>query len=265
MARAIVVLLVIGAATAAAAQQTSAAPTAWWGSKPTDKCTPYNVEGYRSLDSVCAILDGATTAQLDRLYLSAKPPTAGQGFPLRGCTYGCVPGSNGVEAITRLPQTNMGWSGKCFSFQINATTGTPMTLLNAFAPKYEYAVDKQAARVNGTMAGFANVYWEPKSFSDGRPVWTFNYTNSADLFDPSLDDAVEVQSIRDEARLISPGFILGRMYIQTSAKKGVEVPIYFALFQACTANGQYATTPGARALPPLGGLTLPGSTVGLGV
>jgi hypothetical protein len=29
----------------------------------------------------------------------------------------------------------MGWSGKCFNFQFNSTTGTPTGLLNAFTPK----------------------------------------------------------------------------------------------------------------------------------
>lgn len=53
----------------------------------------------------------------------------------------------------------------------------------------------------------------------------------------------------------------GRMYVQTGSDSSVEMPIYFALFQACTADGKFATTPGARALPALGGLTLPGGYV----
>jgi hypothetical protein len=41
----------------------------------------------------------------------------------------------------------------------------------------------------------------------------------------------------------------------------VEMPIYLALFQACTADGKFATNPGDRAVPALGGLTLPGGYV----
>jgi hypothetical protein len=51
------------------------------------------------------------------------------------------------------------------------------------------------------------------------------------------------------------------MYVQTGPTSDVEMPIYFALFQACTADGKFATVPGDRALPQLGGLTLPGGFV----
>jgi hypothetical protein len=46
-----------------------------------------------------------------------------------------IPGTNTIEDFARLPEINMGWSGKCFNFKFNQTTGTPMGLLNAFAPK----------------------------------------------------------------------------------------------------------------------------------
>lgn len=55
--------------------------------------------------------------------------------------------------------------------------------------------------------------------------------------------------------------LAGRMYVQTGAASSVEMPIYFALFQACTADGKFATNPGDRAVPALGGLTLPGGYV----
>jgi hypothetical protein len=51
------------------------------------------------------------------------------------------------------------------------------------------------------------------------------------------------------------------MYVQTGAASSVEMPIYFALFQACTADGKFATNPGDRAVPSLGGITLPGGYV----
>jgi hypothetical protein len=55
--------------------------------------------------------------------------------------------------------------------------------------------------------------------------------------------------------------LAGRMYVQTGPTSAVEMPIYFALFQACTADYKFATQPGQRALPELGGLTLPGNYV----
>jgi hypothetical protein len=53
------------------------------------------------------------------------------------------------------------------------------------------------------------VYWEPKSYSDGRPVWTFNYTSAGSLLDLAFKARVMVNAIRDEVRSISPGFMLG--------------------------------------------------------
>ncbi|KAF8073013.1 hypothetical protein HT031_000674 [Scenedesmus sp. PABB004] len=240
------------------------------------------------MDAICTKLANATPKQLDALFLGAAPPTPGEGFPLRGCSYGCLSGSNGVGATARLPQArraggdgppprrpaarppspppprprrrrrarrrqvNMGWSGKCFNFDINATTGTPTSLLNAFAPMYMYPCNTQAVRVNGSMTGFADVYWDRTSHSDGRPVWTFNYARAGPLQHPA-DAYVEVKGIRDEVRLIAPGFMLGRMYVMKKGE-GFYMPLYFALFQACTASGQFPTKPQARALPPLAGV-----------
>ncbi|WIA19132.1 hypothetical protein OEZ85_003780 [Tetradesmus obliquus] len=237
------------------------ADAAWPATKPTDKCTPFNPAPYKTLDTVCAVLDGLSNSQLDKLYLGAAKPAAQTGFPLRGCTFGCIPGTGTIEDFARLPDINMGWSGKCFNFDINSTTGTPKGLLNAFSPKYDYSSTPQKQRVQGSLAGSANVYWAPKSYSDGKPVWTFNYTSAESLIDLAFKTKVVVDAIRDEIRSISPGFMLGRMYVQTGSDSSVEMPIYFALFQACTADGKFATTPGARALPALGGLTLPGGYV----
>lgn len=112
--------------------------------------------------------------------------------------------------VARLPQANMGWSGKCFNFQFNTTTGTPTGLLNEFSPLYDYAKSAQAQRVNGTLAGAATVYWQPWSYSDGQPVWTFNYSSAVPLPDTVLKANIAVSSIRDEVRYIEPGFMLGR-------------------------------------------------------
>jgi hypothetical protein len=53
------------------------------------------------------------------------------------------------------------------------------------------------------------VYWQPKSYSDGKPVWTFNYTSADSLLDLAFKTKVVVNAIRDEIRSISPGFMLG--------------------------------------------------------
>lgn len=246
------------------AERAAAAP-AWkpWGTKPSDACTPFKPHPpHATLDTVCAVLDGLTQAQLDKLYDSAPAPSSTAGFPLRGCTYGCVPGNSLASEFARMPQTNLGWSGKCFGFDIDPATGTPRSLLNAFSPDYGYAADAQADRVKGKLAGPASVYWEPESYS-GKALWTFNYSRADPLVDYALKSNIVVSGIRDEIRAISPGFMLGRMYIQTGPDRSENklVPIYFALFQACTKDGTYATTPGERALPALGGLTLPGGFV----
>lgn len=53
------------------------------------------------------------------------------------------------------------------------------------------------------------MYWAPKSYSDGKPVWTFNYTSAESLIDLAFKTKVVVDAIRDEIRSISPGFMLG--------------------------------------------------------
>jgi hypothetical protein len=76
-----------------------------------------------------------TRSQLADIYYNLPAPTEGQGFPLAGCTIGWVPGKGIGAQVARLPGLNMGWSGKCFSFNYNATTGTPTSLLNEFSPQ----------------------------------------------------------------------------------------------------------------------------------
>jgi hypothetical protein len=46
--------------------------------------------------------------------------------------------------------------------------------------------------------------------------------------------------------------VSGRIFIYTGPKSAEEVPIFFALIQACTADGRFPTTPEARAMPLLG-------------
>jgi hypothetical protein len=53
--------------------------------------------------------------------------------------------------------------------------------------------------------------------------------------------------------LLLPPLLPGRIFIRYGENVAEEMPIFFALIQACTADGQFPTTPEARALPPLGG------------
>lgn len=224
--------------------------------KATDKCTPFvPPEPYRSEPgSYAKHLDTLSNSQLADIYYNLPAPTEGQGFPLAGCTIGWVPGKGIGAQVARLPGLNMGWSGKCFSFNYNATTGTPTSLLNEFSPQFENFKIPQRTRAEGKLEGEADVYWTPTSLDPRTKgaVWKFNYKTASPIWNPNMKSNVQVNSIRDEVRQVRPGELMGRMYIKTSDGSADKVPIYFSLFQACTSDYKYPLTPGARQLPRFG-------------
>lgn len=63
---------------------------------------------------------------------------------------------------------------------------------------------------------------------------------------------VNVDSIRDEVRVMAPGAVIGRMYVTGPSGQTRPMPIFFMLFQACTADGRFPTVPAARQLPRVG-------------
>lgn len=224
--------------------------------KATDKCTPFAPPAPYLNDPVGYVkyLDTLTNRQLSDMYHSLPAPAEGQGFPIAGCTYGWVPGKAIGARVARIPGLNMGWSGKCFGFGYNATTGTPTSLLNEFSSDWENFKLPQAKRVAGALAGKANVLWAPRSVDPATKgaVWRFDYDPAAPLYDPALGMDVEVNAIRDEVRMVRPGELLGRMYIKGVSGDTSAVPIYFSLFQACTADYKFPLAPGARQLPRIG-------------
>lgn len=70
-------------------------------------------------------------------------------------------------------QVNAGWSGKCFGFSLNESTGTPLGLANGFSPEYDNVKLPSNQRVAGSMQGIASVFWDNTSLADGKPCWAF--------------------------------------------------------------------------------------------
>jgi hypothetical protein len=114
-----------------------------------------------------------TDEHLDKLWNAAAIPTAGEGFPLRGCSYRCIAGSNWLGQMAQRPIINAGWSGKCFGFSLNQTTGTPLGLINQFSLDYDKQKLAPNMRVAGMLQGTGAVFWDSSSIADGKPVWAF--------------------------------------------------------------------------------------------
>ncbi|KAI8466504.1 MAG: hypothetical protein J3K34DRAFT_524503 [Monoraphidium minutum] len=216
-------------------------------------CVEYQLPpGAADMAAVFSTFTPLSQDDLAALWAAADAPAPASGMPLRGCTYGFVPGDYTLASLGReLAQASnglIGWSGKCFGAEVDAATGTPTTLVNAFSPKYMDAAAPAAERVAGTTQAEAAVYWAASSWADGRPAWVFDYSKSAPL-SGNLGVALDVHGVRDEVRLL-PGSggaaLIGKMFLGSSDTGG-----YFLLFGACGAGGGVAALPGQRALPPL--------------
>lgn len=140
---------------------------------PPDRCTPYDLNGRKDMDQMCADMAGWSDEHLAKLWNASAIPTAAEGFPLRGCSYRCVAGSNWLAQMAQRPMVNAGWSGKCFGFSLNQTTGTPLGLINQFSEHYDKRSLPSNLRVAGKVQGTASVFWDSTSIADGKPVWAF--------------------------------------------------------------------------------------------
>ncbi|WIA23787.1 hypothetical protein OEZ85_013469 [Tetradesmus obliquus] len=227
----------------------------WHNTKPSDACMPFDVSryGHKSVDQFCAKLNSLSDAQLKELHANAPLPSSNGGFPLRGCSHRCIAGSSFAAIVAKDPDNNLGWGGKCFKWTLNPTTGVPTQLINIFSPQYDNASLPDSERVKGVQQAHARVYYVEHSRGDNKPAWRFDHGGAEDIFDPVRKSMLIVQGFNDEMREVRPGFLLGRIFISHAPDGALEMPIFFALLQACTADGHFPTTPEARALPPLGG------------
>ncbi|WIA28589.1 hypothetical protein OEZ86_011129 [Tetradesmus obliquus] len=221
----------------------------WWGTSPSDRCTPYDLNGRKDMDQMCADMAGWSDEHLAKLWNASAIPTAAEGFPLRGCSYRCVAGSNWLAQMAQRPMVNAGWSGKCFGFSLNQTTGTPLGLINQFSEHYDKRSLPSNLRVAGKVQGTASVFWDSTSIADGKPVWAFDYSQAPDIYYSPMDARMVVNGIRDEVRQVADGYLLGRMHLIN--EKPYPIPLYFVLFQACTEDYTFPSSPDTRALPPL--------------
>jgi hypothetical protein len=145
---------------------------------PPDACTPYNLQGRKDMDQMCADMASWSDEHLEKLWNAAAVPTPTEGFPLRGCSYRCLAGSNWIAQMAQRPMINAGWSGKCFGFSLNQTTGTPIGLINQFSLDYDKQSLPSNMRVAGQVQGTASVFWDSTSIADGKPVWAFGELQS---------------------------------------------------------------------------------------
>ncbi|KAF6264592.1 hypothetical protein COO60DRAFT_72662 [Scenedesmus sp. NREL 46B-D3] len=226
----------------------------WQNTEPTDACKPFDVAkyGHANVDSFCAKLNSLKDDELRELHAQAPLPSSTGGFPLRGCTHRCIVGSSFPALVAKMPENNLGWGGKCFNWQLDPTSGVPTQLVNTFSPNYDNSSLPDSVRVQGKQEANANVYYVESSRGDSRPAWRFDHNGADDIYDPIRKSMLIVQGFNDEMREVRPGFLLGRIFIRAGSEIH-EIPIFFGLIQACTADGTFPTTPDARVQPPLGG------------
>ncbi|KAF8068191.1 hypothetical protein HT031_001877 [Scenedesmus sp. PABB004] len=218
---------------------------AWPNSKASDKtCVPFDPTKYKhpNMDSFCDKLNSLSDKELLEMHANAPKPTATQGFPLRGCTHRCIAGSSFAALTAKDPKNNMGWGGKCFTFDLDPATGVPKFLDNIFSFNYDNKTLPDHERVKGFTTCRATVNYRPRVFADGQPAWVFDHSESEDLYDPVRKMNLVVKAFRDEMREVRPGFLMGRIFLQTGPGVANELPIFFALFQACAADGSFPDT-----------------------
>uniref|UniRef100_A0A383W1N3 GH16 domain-containing protein n=2 Tax=Tetradesmus obliquus TaxID=3088 RepID=A0A383W1N3_TETOB len=226
----------------------------WPNMKPSDSCKPFDPTAYQhpNVDSLCAKLNSMSDEQLLIMHGEAPLPSATGGFPLRGCTHRCLLGNSAAALVARQAQNNMGWAGKCFNWDFNTTTGVPTGLINMFGPNYDNSSLPDSQRIPASRRANADVYYIPQSRSDGKPAWRFDHGGAEKIWDPIRQMWLIVNGFNDEMREVRPGLLMGRIFIKAGPDSVEEVPIMFALMQACTADGTFPTTPEARATPLLG-------------
>eukprot|EP00877_Chromochloris_zofingiensis_P013272 jgi/Chrzof1/8199/Cz03g01080.t1 len=202
----------------------------------------------QDLKPMCQVLRKADNAFFDKLWRRAPAADAKRGFPLKGCTLGCIVGLSPTSAVVnypgwKLPPNGGFWSGKCFDDW--GSNGLPTLVANQITLQQELESDWHAG-MRATLDYNATISIRP-SITDNRPVWFFDYNDTPQLRNTNLRIIDEVREVPS-----TPGMVIGKAYIQH--KIGMEKWefkgefAHFALFQVCDKQGGYPFTPESRVL-----------------
>jgi len=204
-------------------------------------CVPFRPPApYKTLQAYAKAVAAMPWQKVDRMFLDAKTFEGGLG--VRGCCAGVIAGDNLWGTLGKITPLGDSWSGKCID---EGPDGEPFQLTNAIMPFQVNRRDWVEYRVNGDKQATALVS-KGSSWRDGQPAWTLDYTRSEQLY------GLDFSPIRDEVRLVEPGFAVGTVYAKASNEtytspfnpsNSTLQLIYFALFQTCASDGNYPTRP----------------------
>eukprot|EP00877_Chromochloris_zofingiensis_P013271 jgi/Chrzof1/8198/Cz03g01070.t1 len=217
---------------------------------PPASCTPFNIPSKlpQDLKPMCQVLRKADNAFFDKMWRNGPAADAKRGFPLKGCTLGCIVGLSPTAAVVnyagwKLPPNGGFWSGKCFDDW--GSNGLPTLVANQITSQQELESDWHAG-MRAALDFNATISIRP-SITDNRPVWFFDYNDTPQLRNTNLRIIDEVREVPS-----TPGMVIGKAYIQH--KIGMEKWefkgefAHFALFQVCDKQGGYPFTPESRVL-----------------
>jgi hypothetical protein len=212
---------------------------------PTDPiigaCVPFRPPApYKTMQEYAKVVSNWPWRKVDKMFLEAKAYEGGLG--VRGCCAGVISGDNLWGTLGRLTPLADSWSGKCIDEDAD---GKPYKLTNGLFPFGVNRRDWISGRVPSDKMGEALVS-KGASWRDGQPAWTLDYTISKEIY------GFDFTSIRDEVRLVEPGFAIGTVYARGSnatytsafnpSNSALQL-IFFALFQTCASDGNYPTQP----------------------
>lgn len=213
--------------------------------EPTDPivgdCVPFRPPApYKTLQEYAKTFAAMPWQEAERLFRTGKTYEGGIG--IRGCAAGVIAGNNLWGDLGRRTPLGDSWSGKCID---EDSSGVPYALTNAIAPFIVNNRDWIKQRVPGDKMGTASVALG-KSWLDGQPAWVFDYSKSEMLY------GFDFRDIRDEVRIVEPGFAIGQVIALATTPTHVSAfnpsntslqLIYFSLFQTCASDGNYPTQP----------------------
>jgi hypothetical protein len=216
--------------------------------KPTDPivgdCVPFKPPApYRSVQQYAKAISTMPWQEAERMFRAGKTYKGGIG--IRGCAGGVIVGDNMFASLGRNTPLGDSWSGKCIDE--DPVTEMPFSLTNAIAPFVVNNRDWRTQRVPGDKLWEARVSLG-KSYLDGQAAWVLDYNVPG----AKMHYGFDFRDIRDEVRMVEPGFGIGAVYglpsndTYTSAfnpSNTTLILLHFALFQTCASDGNYPTQP----------------------
>jgi hypothetical protein len=201
------------------------------------------------------------------MFAKGRGPQPGEAFPLKGCVLGCLIGQEGTR--TGYMWGSGSWSGKCVRGNtiMNLITPLPslggvMTVMDTFDWDNGIWVQEKFPGTVRTDWSWSDAYSGRFTSGDLSNVWVLEYPDvqveeTSEEGNPMSNMqntyAKLVQGSRDEARLIEPGLVFGKLFRKPNSylnplPVGVDSGIKFAMIQTCSESGGYAWSGNSRDL-----------------